>query len=285
MPVTAKFKAAQKQVMQARRRSKSAPPKRLTQQIQRVIAKSTESKFVDTLITGEYEQVSGFFCIDNDLATNLNVTPINLIQQGAANYNRIGNTVKLQSLRIKLHLLAQHGQEVTPSRFDAINNTLRMVVIYDRDGKTQPPDYDEIFGWRKETGTVATGLLSPIRPEFNERYRALLDETIPLNTPVAPPVSYFANNIPVSNNDYIYGYGDSSHSGTYHSQRVIIDRYIDLSKKNLSTRFSGTANPMTTNLIANGALYLVLKCVNANRKYESITVAANSAVRLRYTDM
>lgn len=287
MPITAKFKAAQKKVMNARRRSKSAPPKRLSQQIQRVIAKSTESKFVDTIITGEFQQVSGFFCVDNDLSTNFNVTPINLIQQGAANYQRVGNSVALQSVRIKLQLLAQHGSTITDNKFDQLNNTLRMVLLWDRDGNnSQPPDYDNIFGWRSQTGNTSTSIMAPIRVEYNERYRALLDEVIPLNATVPTPINYtHIDTVDSEKVNYTYGFGDSGHSGTFQSSRFIIDRYVDLSKKNLTTRFSKTANPIEVDAIANGCLFLVLKVINANRSYESVTVATGSACRLRYTDM
>lgn len=285
MPISAKFKQAQKKVANARRKAQRPSRPTMTATIQKVLAKSTESKFVDTYIPNDLT-VNITPMISNDLTGNGNVTLINPVQQGAANYNRIGNSIQIQSIRARVTFTQQYGQvaSVAPTQ---LGNKVRFVIIWDRDGTTtSAPSFSSMFGWRDATGTLTTGLNAPLRVEENRRFRVLHDEIIDFTPPFGPSIySDSPNVLPPPTTLYQTGYGDSSNNNSaYVIERRTKDIYIDCSKKNMKTRYTTTANPIVPSQIANGGLYLVAKCGNASPGYSHVGFSTDSYVRLRYTD-
>lgn len=191
-----------------------------------------------------------------DLLTNNNgCFALNLIQQGAGSWNRVGRKVNLNSLRIRGY--AMHNYE--DSEQGIAGNILRMVVIWDRQPNSSSlPTWDTIFGSTSQDGTETSGVFDSLRYDNTGRFRILKDKTI----------------------DMIAHLDNTSHTPGRVFQPYHFDEFINLKKR--ETLFSGQSDPMTNADISSGSLYVYFKC-QRNTLTNYITIQGTQC-RLRYYD-
>lgn len=182
---------------------------------------------------------------------------LNLIQQGAGSWNRVGRKVALHSLRLRID--GNYSYVVAPTTGNLYGVNMRMLVVYDNQpsGAAQP-GIDDIIGVTTQSGGEGSNYLDPIKYDAMGRFTILRDKVISLNPPT-----------------------QNTGAGTTHSvsQSFHLDEYIKLS--GLGTIFSGQSNPMTIADIASGALYVYFR-KNANTG--TVEITDESRARLRYID-
>jgi len=192
-------------------------------------------------------------------STNASSFVMNLIQQGAGSWNRIGRKVSLKSLRLCGVLEWTYAPLATSGSL--VDNYVRMVVVWDK----QPsggsiPTFDEVFGITTQDGTEAGAILAPIKYDNMERFSVLRDKRYDFD---------------------VEAY--NSATGTTNSvlQCEHIDEYIDL--KGRATIFSGQSNPMTIADISTGGLYVYFRAYR-NTDPGSVCKTELAFGRLRYVD-
>lgn len=181
------------------------------------------------------------------------IIPLNLIQQGAGSFNRIGRKVALHSVRLsgRVNLL------VTVADGNIGPNMCRMAIVWDKQPSGALPVYTDIFGRTDQEGVETTQILDPLRYDNTDRFRVLLDRRIELNP------------------------GFSS-AGPAQSTVACCDvnEYVRLNGR--ETVFSGQSDPMEISDISSGALYLILRSTSqATTSRVSVTQFMS---RLRYKD-
>lgn len=187
-------------------------------------------------------------------STNASSFVLNLVQQGAGSWNRVGRKIVPKSLRIKG--FANIASTPTFATGAAISNFLRMVVVWDK----QPsggaiPTFDSIFGITTQDGTESCpDITCPPRYDNMDRFRVLLDRCYGQDQTVVPAFGTGPNN----------------------QQLVPVDEYIKLSGECV---YSGQSNPMTIADISSGALYLYFRAAN---NLAAGTAAFDGIARLRY---
>ena len=206
-----------------------------------------EKKGVDTAIA--------FAQINSTVNDNSGMVVLNLIQQGAGSWNRVGRKVNLRSIRIR--------GEITHTQTTASGNTfgqiVRCVVVWDKQPSSGTiPQWQDMFGFTAQDGTEGTSMYAPIRYDNMDRFSILRDVTY---DPQPGAKS--------GNPDIVYYYNT-------------IDEYIRLGDRECV--FSGQSNPMTIADISTGAIYFCIRAKNNNisSTYSSVT---NMTARLRYTDV
>lgn len=292
MPITAKFKAAQKKAANARKRKRmtTTTSKAITRQITSALTRAAESKFVDTLINAKYQPGGlGQFRIPAPTNVNNGMYLLNYVNEGSANYNRDGTKISIQSIRTKLVFFVNHamGYNQQPK---SVGNHIRFVIFWDKDSSAAEPTFDEVFGGQSQSGAQLTGMLMPIKPNRQQRFRVLHDEIITSTAPFQAPVTQIDSITvpPPPPQNYINNYGYQTvptTDGSFVIDRITRDVFIDCSKKNLQTRFNG-ANPLPSpSLIENGALYMALAAAQDGMTLSWVATSADSFVRVRYTDI
>ena len=206
-----------------------------------------EKKGMDTAIS--------FAQINSTVNDNSGMIVLNLIQQGAGSWNRVGRKVNLRSLRIRGDIL--HTQTTT----SGITNgqVVRCVIVWDKQPSSGTiPQWQDIFGFTAQDGTEGTSMYAPIRYDNMDRFSILRDVTYD------PQPGAKAGNPDIV---------------TYYNT---IDEYIRLGDRECV--FSGQSNPMTIADISSGAIYFCIraKTNNANTTQSNIN---NMTARLRYTDL
>jgi len=205
---------------------------------------SVEVKGVDTDVTTGTTIVA-------TTSTNADIVALNLVQQGAGSWNRVGRKVRLKSLRIKGVVKMQNIVQANLQQ-----NTLRMIVVWDKQPSSGAvPTFDTIFGATDQGGVEQSGFLYNIRYDNTERFSILKDQVW---------TSDLETGSGINTNDWATDF----------------DCFIKL--KNMVTVFSGQSNPMTIADVSSGALYVIWRC-----QTNSATVTAqvnNSVFRLRYYD-
>jgi len=214
-----------------------------------------------TIGTRDYGELKGmdtdlgtiFSPIVSTTGTNVQILALNLLQQGAGSWERIGRKVIMKSVRIKGTALCNI---VTDAANELYGSTMRMCVVYDK----QPnggayPTFDNIFGVTSQAGAETTIYTSPPRYDTMSRYTVIKDHSFTA-TPACTPT-------------------------TGNLQRVMfdIDMFIPL---NHETTFQGTTDPMDIPSINAGALYLIARA-QINDPLVS-NWALTAWTRLRYTD-
>lgn len=194
--------------------------------------------------------------IINTTNTNAQAFVLNLIQQGAGSWNRVGRKSILRSLRIKGWFTLSQG--FTLPNGTTKENIVRMVVVWDKQPSGAIPNFGAIFGITDQTGTESSpNILVPPKYDNMDRFVVLKDVVI--------------------DNRAQGFFGGGAAPGT--SQLVSVDCYIKLGLK--ETVFSGQTAPMSISDIASGALYVYFRAVNSDA--ESFAAFAGQA-RLRYSD-
>lgn len=165
------------------------------------------------------------------------VQMLNLIQQGAGIAQRIGHKVSLQSLRIRMNIVAN-------GVFNAQPTNGRIMILYDHNPDGSYVASNSILGNSIQSNSITTGLYSDnLNPNYFERMVVLMDKFISL-----PP----------------YTNGSLSTSDTTGCTEICsfhIDEFIKL--KDLESIYgntsngAATANPMTIAYIQTGAIYIL----------------------------
>jgi len=211
----------------------------------------SELKGVDTALT--YNPVLA------TTSTNAGIFVVNLIVPGNGSFNRVGRKVHMKSLR----LFGSFRTFISPAATTGslLGNTVRMVVVYDKQPSGVLPTYDTIFGTTVPDGTEAGTFLAPLRYDNTGRFRVLRDVRVDMNAGANP------GNIGTEDGQYV---------------RSSFDEYIKLGA--LETIYSGQSSPQTIADISSGALYVAFRA--AENVATCLTeVTSTSLARLRYYDV
>lgn len=209
--------------------------------IPKVYKSSGELKGIDTSISGT---------VINTTNTNGSAFVLNLVQQGASSWNRVGRKTHGKYLVIKgdaLHSYALAGGFIR-------GDSLRMVVVHDK----QPsggavPTWDTIFGKTDQTGSETSSVFDARRYDNMNRFNVLLDKEIYGNVEAVPA------------------------TGDIVVERYNINEYVKL--KNIETVYSGQSSPLTIADISSGAIYIFFRS-----RAVGWDIDTGSSVRYRYTD-
>jgi len=193
--------------------------------------------------------------------TNADIVPLNLIQQGAGSWNRIGRKARLQSVRLYGNITYTSSPAATTGNIDGA--ICRMTLVWDKQPSGAAiPSFDDIFGTTVQDGTEASDFQDPIKYDNMARFSVLRDHYIT----VEPSLQ-------------------SQASGTEDQWRIQKPFDLFVSLKGRETVFSGQSNPMTIADISTGALYLVFRANQGTTGIASFAVDTASFARLRYTDV
>lgn len=209
-----------------------------------------EKKGMDTAIS--------FAQINSTVNDNSGMIVLNLIQQGAGSWNRVGRKVNLRSLRIRGDI--NHTQVNAGASGITYGQVVRCVIVWDKQPSSGTiPQWQDMFGFTAQDGTEGTSMYAPIRYDNMDRFSILRDVTYDpqpgAKAQAAPDTVVYQNTI---------------------------DEYIRLGDRECV--FSGQSNPMTIADISSGAIYF---CVRAKTNNVNTTQSAinNMTARLRYTDL
>nr|QXP07773.1 MAG: putative capsid protein [Arizlama virus] len=106
-------------------------------------------------------------------AANTGYTVLNVVQQGAAVYNRVGTRVNFKSLQLRLMLSGQTAATV--------NAILRVVMVYDRQTNGAAPAIATIFSDLSAAGGATTTFHSGLAIANRSRFQVIRDEMVPMS--------------------------------------------------------------------------------------------------------
>lgn len=219
--------------------------------LRRVQSNRKELKGMDTILT------QGAIIATTN--TNANALVLNLVQQGAGSWNRIGKKIFMKSVRIKGCAQCVLGNVAVTG--NQLVGPLRMVVVYDSQPNGGPlPTFDTIFGITGQAGAETSTIFAPVRYDATDRFKVIKDCTLEVNAL-----------------NWINAGGTEDNSEV----QVMFDEYIDL--KNRETLFSGQTAPMTIADVATGALYIYWRTPFSTTG-SGWSITDQSFSRLRYTD-
>lgn len=195
-------------------------------------------------------------------STNADIVPLNLVQQGAGSWNRIGKKINLKSIRLKIDILFT----ITPAATTA-NTTqpsCRVVLVWDKQPSGNAlPAFNAIFGQTAQDGTETSEYKDPVKYDGMSRFEILMDKVFDAS-------SYNALN-------------NTSGTTNIGTMIVSLDEYVKLVGR--QTVFSGQSAPMTIADVYSGGLYLISRCSNNVPNVSTCNFTFNSFARLRYTDV
>lgn len=187
--------------------------------------------------------------------TNGDMFTVNLIVPGNGSFNRVGRKCRLKSLRVYGTAVLYVAPAATTANMAA--NTLRMVIVHDKQPSGVLPAFDTIFGHTLADGTEASSYLDPLRYDNTGRFRVLRDIKVDLGPPD-------------------HGTGGSENGVTV---RQLFDEYIKLG---VETVYSGQSSPQTIADISSGAVYVIFRA-NGSAATSAWSVE-DAFARLRYQD-
>lgn len=277
---SAKAKAAGRIMKRAYSTAARAPAKRqLTTMVKQIMNKATDQKYIDTYLTSPADGiiVPVLYRITEETNNNKSVQFVSGIAIGAAPYQRVGNKVKLQSIRIKGQIEALYGYG-TP--FQLFGTAVRVMIVVDKkpDNSGASPSFEEICGGLDDGGAVNRDWTSGIVPSQNPRFRVLSDKTYDLNVPtMTPAVTKYDPGTelttvvaaPVVTNQMI-------------NNLVDFDVYVDCSKKNIEMKYQDNSVALTS--VESNAVYVVAIASQSDRTW--VYPRFNSGTcRIRYSDL
>lgn len=269
MPVSAKFRAAQKLVKQAqrgRRYTKAVIPRSMpasvSRQVATALARQTEAKYVDWN--------AGTFTIESVLSDNGTIYAINPMQAGVGFFNRVGRKTKTLSLRIKGTIATSFVMNLAPTPPAITGQQIRIALVYDREPTAVVPPFNTIFSQVDNVGTSTVNLNSALAMSRADRFRIISDELMDIPI-IASPISTDAD---------INGNTDETNSIFQYNH---IDKFFDVSKRDLTQLYLSTTNPAELANLSNGAIYLVLKARQNNSNTQSAWV--DGGVRIKVSDV
>lgn len=232
-----------------------------------------EIKTADFVFSGQ--QFLTWYNVDADVdnycglpinSASKNIQAINLITQGPGIFQRMGDTIKLKSARIRLGLrnttvdpsdtirfgtIVSGKNDYTPN-FMALQTTGRLMLIYDKfpsSQSTYPQIVPNILSIVAQDGTLVynepeTLTFASLDVNSLERYTVLMDKIL-----LFPGLGPFTQ----ADITDIVRQGPTSFKEPY-----LIDEFIKL--RELKTIYNGTSahgKPITINYIVTGGLYIV----------------------------
>lgn len=202
--------------------------------------------------------------VTSDIYTNMSTTdfifPINVVEQGAGSWNRVGRKVTCRSYRLKGLIRLNYTQ--TDAAENMYSRKLRMVIVHDKQPSNNLPNKSEIFANKNLKGQEQSYFDSNLSYDNTGRFRILKDKVIDIN-----PQANSSN-------------ATTNHIISFHKS---IDVYT---KMNIETTYSNTTNLSTIANISTGAIYCVLltdkSTVGSTAIKGNMEVIANG--RLRFAD-
>jgi len=217
-----------------------------------VPAHGKEIKTVDTNVSS----LAGMGQIVATLNTNENAACLNLIQQGTADYNRVGKSVNMKSLRIRGTLLNIFNLPAL-SNSDYTEKYIRMVVVHLKNEESAYPGYNVLFGEVDQRGAVFNQLTSPVVPYKLNEVTVLRDVMLK-----------------ITQDNPMLGINDE------HYSRCHFDEYIPL--KGLQTVYRGTNDPLAISSVQSGAIVVYFRATSdVGNDYCGLE---SCHARLRYED-
>ncbi len=220
----------------------------------RLYVNQGELQGVDTILTVANGSLS------STTSSNASAFTLNLVPPGNGSYARKGRKIKNVSVRIKGTGAYHYAHTAVTGNLTA--NTMRMVVVWDKQATTTVPVFSDIFGTTLQDGTEATAVLDSLRYDNTGRFSVLRDFII-------------AKSPQVSNEQ-----GGSTDVTTCN---FIFDEFIQL--KNRTTIFKGMSDPATIADISSGALYVYFRATANVVSENAYEIAPSSYARLRFTDL
>lgn len=189
--------------------------------------------------------------------TNASMFTLNLVVPGNGSFNRVGRKIRMKSARIRGNMEFYIASSATTLNMEG--NTVRVVLVYDKQPSGVLPTFDTIFGHTLPDGTEATNFLDGLKYDNTARFKVLKDWVKSASASVIPT-------------------GGTENFGIYKCE---IDEFVKLNA--LETVYSGQSSPQTIADISSGALYLIMR-VDTNNATTLVGADSNSFVRLRYYD-
>lgn len=231
----------------------AARGKSLNRAVAAAVRKTVEKKGVDFPLT-----IVGPILASTN--TNGDSIVLDLVQQGAGSWNRVGRKIELQSLRLRGQYLWTYDPAATTGT--VFGNTVRMVVVWDKQPSGAAiPTFDTIFGVTGQDGSETSTLLAPVKYDNMDRFSVLRDCV----TDLVPKM-----------------YNASAGTQGYVQEVIAWDEFIPL--KGREVVFLGQSAPMTIADISTGAVYVYFRCQYSTAVATEVAVSANSFARLRYID-
>jgi len=217
-----------------------------------------EIKTLDTQLAGAFN-VGPFNPITDTLSSNDSALVLNCLQQGTADFNRIGKSVNMKSLRIRGHVTRVY---TTPTVGTSAYNEMpiRIVVVHIKSEEQAIPDFNDIFGGIQQAGATLVSMDSGVLPYRMQDVTVLRDITLKAT----------ANNP-----------ADTALGGDIIGNRLPFDEFIPL--KGLQTVYKGTANPVTIANIMTGAIVMYIRGAYYTLE-DHASIDEDGVARLRYED-
>jgi len=168
--------------------------------------------------------------------TNASSYFLNGTSQGSASWNRIGNKIAMQSLRIRGIIGSLLLPDGTTGNMQ--DNYVRMVVVYDKTPSGVLPNWNDIFGDTNNLGTTSSSIFDSLNLLRTKRFRVLKDCNYAINAGASPAA----------------GTGKGQNVSQY------FDEFVPL--KGLETQYTASQSPPTAPLIADvssGGLYVYFR--------------------------
>lgn len=214
--------------------------------------RNIELKGMDTILG------DGITAITATTNTNFDCYCLNLIQQGAGSWNRVGRNVNLNSVRIRGSINFQN--EITPTVADYTDNWVRMIVVWDKQPSGAIPTFNQVFGQTDQNGNETSYILNSVRFDNMERFQVLRDRIITADQDGAGSVV-------------------DVNGGQTRRKYCVFEDFIKLNGK--ITTFSGQSAPMTIADVSTGALLVYFRA-HSGQPLNSAFLGGSA--RLRYTD-
>lgn len=201
--------------------------------------------------------------VDNSLSAitwsadpgNLQTLVVNLIRPGTGPQDRSGRIITMQSLRIKGVVATTIGPEVTT--LNRRGQTMRMVVVYDRQPAGTVARFDDVFGQTNQAGVESSATFDNVRYDNTARFKVLKEVVITTDAGVVPTGG-------TQNSEVRWNY---------------IDEYIRLN--DAQTNFSGQSSPCTIADIATGAIIIYFRAAESTTSTTSIWFSGSTRLRFK----
>lgn len=217
---------------------------------------ATELKFVDVPTTN-----SGF-------ANTLSISLLNGLQYGAAPYNRIGNRIRMRSIRV-VGTIAPSYTNLTAG---TENIKGRILLIYDRQTNGANPAWADIVMAYSQSGGTSSSSWDGIRMDNRDRFLVLRDAFINL-----PPLGVNGAALSGANallgNGTIWGGLSDQQSGNY-----LINWYVPL--RGLEAHYKNSTGLIGD--LSTGGLFLITMGIDDPSVTPAWELEFNS--RLRFDD-
>jgi len=247
----------------------------LTKRVEAIIAKNTDQKYIDTIIEGK--QASAH--IGTNVSSAVDTILITAIQQGAAAWQRIGNNVKLQSIRLKGTLVTQFASDADTELPKVLNQLVSVAIVHDNAPAQVDPTWEDVFRTIEPNGATNSTIDSMPNTQNIKRFRVLWHDTYVCEAPVEVPASKLQTT--VDGSDFQYGAGSGQ---IFFVTRTHIDKYLDLSKRNMEAAFKSTSNPVVVGQMSKGAIYVMQTALTNTLLGEFTTWSSGSRCRVRFSD-